>query len=480
MKSNLHRRSFIKRAVLAAGAASAVRFLGFPSILSARQPGDLLNCVQIGCGGRGETHLEEAIVNQRQNLVAMVDPDDRQIAAKRKWLQDKHGINTDKVQLFSDYRVMFDKIAGQIDAVFIAAPNHHHAPAAMLAMEAGKNVYCEKPLTHSIAEARKLSQASLRYDKVATQMGNQGHCWGGYHRLCEFVWACVIGNVTETHSWTDRANGGVGPRPPALPVPPGMHWDSWIGPAPFRDFHSDLHPHEWHGWYDFGNGSIGNMGCHVLEGIFWALKAGHPASMEMEYVRGGTDERYPLGSRIRWDIPARGDMPPLKAYWYEGLNPTTTAQPQGGNHAARGNARNLPPLLAQLQEKYPDEELDRGDSGSLYVGDKGIIFTDSYGQKMHLVPREKMNEIQQPPQSLPRPNPNPFIDFIDTCRAGRTNTATPFEYGARLTEFCLLGNLAQHAGQGNLVQWDGPAMKATNLPELNQWVVRKDREGWSV
>jgi hypothetical protein len=133
-----------------------------------------------------------------------------------------------------------------------------------------------------------------------------------------------------------------------------------------------------------------------------------------------------------------------------------------------------------LQEKYPDEELDRGDSGSLYVGDKGIIFTDSYGQKMHLVPREKMNEIQQPPQSLPRPNPNPFIDFIDTCRAGRTNTATPFEYGARLTEFCLLGNLAQHAGQGNLVQWDGPAMKATNLPELNQWVVRKDREGWSV
>jgi hypothetical protein len=116
----------------------------------------------------------------------------------------------------------------------------------------------------------------------------------------------------------------------------------------------------------------------------------------------------------------------------------------------------------------------------LYFGDKGIIFTDSYGQKMHLVPREKMNEIQQPPQSLPRPNPNPFIDFIDTCRAGRTNTATPFEYGARLTEFCLLGNLAQHAGQGNLVQWDGPAMKATNLPELNQWVVRKDREGWSV
>ncbi len=480
MKSKMDRRRFIKRTVLTAGAATAARYVAFPSILSAREPSDTLRCVQIGCGGRGETHLDQAIANQGQKLVAMVDPDDRQIAAKRKWFRVKHQMDTGDVQAFSDYRVMFDKIAGQIDAVFIAAPNHHHATAAMMAMEAGKNVYCEKPLTHDIFQARKLREASLRYNKVATQMGNQGHCEGGYRRLCEFIWGGVIGNVTETHSWTDRANGGIGPRPPTLPVPEGMHWGSWIGPAPYRDYHSDLHPHEWHGWYDFGNGSIGNMGCHVLEGVYWALKAGHPTRVEMEYVRGGTDERYPLGSRVRWDIPARENMPPLKAYWYEGLNPTTNDDPAGGLHKAIGKARNLPPLIAKLKEQYPDEELDRGDSGSLYVGDKGIIFTETYGAHMHILPLEKMNEIKQPPISLPRPNPNPFINFIETCRAGRTDTATPFEYGARLTEFCLLGNLAQHAGPEKIVEWDGPNMKVTNIPELNQWIKREDRKGWTA
>jgi predicted dehydrogenase len=477
MKSNINRRSFIKRTALAAGTLSAARYVAFPGILSARQPGDILNCAQIGCGGRGETHLEQAILRQKQNLIALVDADDKQIARKRKWLESQ-GVSTSKVKVFDDYRVMFDKIGREINAVFVAAPNHHHCAASMMALEAGINVYCEKPLTHDIAEARKLREAAARYGKVATQMGNQGHCFGGYHRLCEFIRAGIIGNVTETHSWTDRANGGIGPRPPEEPSPAGMHWDSWIGPAPYRHYHSDLHPHEWHGWYDFGNGSIGNMGCHVLEGVFWALNAQNTASLQMEYVRGGTDERYPLGSRVRWDIPARGDMPALKAYWYEGLNPAALDNQFDANHAAHGSARNLPPLVAELQAKYPDEELDRGDSGSLYVGDKGIIFTKTYGQDMHILPRDKMKEITQPPETLPRPNPNPFVDFIQACRAGRTDTATPFEYGARLTEFCLLGNLAQHAGEGNLVKWDASQMRVTNIGKLNRWITREPRKGW--
>jgi predicted dehydrogenase len=485
MKSNLTRRSFIKRTVLAAGTASAAQYLAFPSILSARQPSDTLNCVQIGCGGRGQTHLDEAITKQRQNLVAMVDPMDHQIASSKKTLQGK-GVNMGDVRAFSDYREMFDKIGKQIDAVFIAAPNHHHCAAAMMALEAGKNVYCEKPLTHDIAEARKLREEAARHPKVATQMGNQGHCMDGYRRLCEFVAAGVIGPITETYSWTNRANGGIGPRPPTLPVPPGMHWDYWIGPAPYRDYHADLHPHEWHGWYDFGNGSIGNMGCHVLEGVFWALKVEHPVSVEMEYVRGGTDERYPLGSRVRWDIPARGDMPAVKAYWYEGLNPEAAGNHFGGNHAAVGQDRYFPKLAIELNEKYPDEDLlnEHLDSGSLYKGEKGVIYTPTYGSSnthpMHVVPLEKMDEIKQPPRTLPRPNPNPFVDFIDTCKAGRTDTATPFEYGARLTEFCLLGNLAQHAGPHNKVMWDGPNMRVTNLPDLNRWIKREDRKGWVV
>jgi predicted dehydrogenase len=308
-------------------------------------------------------------------------------------------------------------------------------------------------------------------------MGNQGHCEDGYRKLCEYVWAGTIGKITETHSWTNRANGGEGPRPPVEPVPPGMHWDEWIGPAPYRDFHSDLHPHEWHGWFDFGNGSIGNMGCHVLDGVFWALKAGHPASIEVEQMRGGSNERYPLGSRVRWDVPARGDLPALKVYWYEGLKPDAQGLPQGKNQTVKGADRNFPPRLLELRKQYPDEGLDSGDSGTLYVGDKGVIFTGTYGDKMHIVPWEKMKETPAPPKTLPRPK-GIFVDFLDAVRAGRTDTAVSFDYGTRLTEFAILGNLAMHVGPGKKVLWDGPNMKVTNLPELNQWLKRPYRKGW--
>ena len=478
MKANLNRRSFLKRTALAAAALSATRLRPGPDILAATGTIDKLNCVQIGCGGRGmSAHLDQVVNRHQQNLYAIVDPDASRHVEVKGWLQ-RHNLDGDKLQVFTDYRPMFDKIGKQIDAVFIAAPNHHHALAAMIAMQLGKNVYCEKPVCRDVAEAREMREMAAR-SKVATQMGNQGHCEEGYRRLCEYIWSGVIGKVTETHSWTDRANGGVGPRPPTLPVPAGLHWDSWIGPAPYRDYHSDLHPHEWHGWYDFGNGSIGNMGCHVLDGVYWALKIEHPTSIEVEYIRGGSDERYPTGSRIRWDVPARGDMPPLKAYWYEGLNQTTHEEAIGNLKAARGDARNFPPLLLELREKYPDEELDRGDSGTLYVGEKGVIFTGTYGDKMRIVPREKMKETPQPAKTLPRPK-DIFTDFIEACHAGKTETAASFDYGTRLTEFSILGNLAQHVGEGKKVEWDGPNMKVVNIPELNQWVKRAYRKGWQT
>jgi predicted dehydrogenase len=475
MKSSLNRRLFLKRAAVTAGALATVPSL--PNILRAASTPDKLNCVLIGCGGRGGQHLEEVVATAKQNLVAIVDPSEVQQANVRKWLQGRQ-LPADKLQAFGDYRKMFDKIGKQVDAVFIATPNHQHAVPALMAMQLGKNVYCEKPVSHNVAEARRLREVARQY-KVATQMGNQGHCLGGYHRLCEFIWGGVIGQVTETHSWTDRANGGEGPRPPATKPPAGMDWDLWIGPAPYRDYHEDLHPHEWHGWYDFGNGSIGNLGCHVLDGVFWALKIEHPTSIEEEQVRGGSNERYPLGSRIRWDVPARGDMAPVKVYWYEGLNPTTKDKPQGASHAAKGNARNFPPLLLELDKKYPDEELTRGDSGTIYVGEKGIIFTQTYGNRMRLIPSERMKEITQPPQTLPRPK-QIFTDFIEACLAGKTDTFANFDYGTRLTEFTILGNLAQRAGEGKKVIWDGPNMRVTNDPGLNQWLKRDYRAGWTV
>jgi predicted dehydrogenase len=468
----MNRRSFLKRTALAAGAVSAGQYLAGPNLLAA-DAGKKLNCGLIGCGGRAMNHLEWLVTSSKDNIMAIVDPDEKQHAKVKRYLQE-HECDPNKVQAFTDYRVMFDKIGKSLDLVVVATPNHHHAAASMLAMNLGKAVYCEKPLTHDVAEARQL-RAMAKKSKAAAQMGNQGHCEEGYHRLCEFIWGGVVGKITETHSWTNRANGGVGPRPPVVPVPAGLHWDEWIGPAPYRDFHTDLHPHEWHGWYDFGNGSIGNMGCHVLDGVFWALKLEHPTAIEAEEMREGSDERYPTGSRVRWDFPARGDMAPVKVYWYEGLKKDTKAGAAGNLRVAQGEARNLPPLLHELQKQYPDEEFDS--SGTLYVGEKGVLYTGTYGGKMHIMPLEKMNQITQPPRSLPRPK-NIMTDFLNAVREGKRETAADFDYGARLTEFTLLGNLAQHAGVGKKVEWDGPSMKVTNLSELNAWIKRPYRKGW--
>ena len=475
MPSSLNRRSFLKRAALAGGALSAAHLFPHPAVLRAANSDGKLNCVVIGCGGRGQTHLGSV---KGENLLAVVDADEKRLAAAQA---TRSGV---KVEGFTDYRKMFDKLGKRIDAVFVATTNNHHALAAMIAMQLGKGVYVEKPLCHDIAEARKLAAMAVQY-KVPTQMGNQGHCGEGYRRLCEFVWAGVIGNITETHSWTNRSNGGRGPRPKTEPVPAGMHWDEWIGPAPYRDFHADLHPHEWHGWYDFGNGSLGNMACHVLDGVYWALKLEHPVSFEAQEVFGGTEERCPTGTTIRWDFPARGEMPAVKAYWYDGRrgkdDPGDGHKEPAGSRKAKGaksatnSPRNLPPLLLELQKKYPEEKFDS--SGSLYVGEKGILYTGCYGDNMHVLPKAKMEEITPPPKSLPRPK-NSFADFLRACREGKNDTAAGFDYSARLTEFTLLGNLAQHAGQGNKVQWDGPGMKVTNLTELNQFIRRQYRQGW--
>jgi predicted dehydrogenase len=466
MSSHVDRRSFLKTASLGAGVLSA-GVLGVPNILHAANRREKLNVVLIGCGGRGQTHLDAV---RNENLIAIVDVDEKRFPVYLKKRAENDN-NADKIQTFTDYRVMFDKIHKQFDAVFIATPNHQHAPPTMIAMQSGKGVYCEKPLCHDVGEARRVRAMAEKY-KVATQMGNQGHCEDGYRRLCEYIWAGTVGQIRETHSWTDRSNGGIGPRPPSKPAPKGMHWDEWIGPAPYRDFHADLHPHEWHGWYDFGNGSLGNMACHVLDGVFWALKLEHPTSIEMESVVGGSDERYPTGTRLRWDFPARGDLAPVKTYWYDGFTAASPGSKKGGH-----GPHYLPPLLEELKKKYPDQKFD-GD-GTLYVGDKGIFYTGTYGGGMTLIPHKLMKETPEPAKSLQRPKSS-FADFIRAVKEGRTDTATSFDYATRLTEFILLGNLAQHAGVGNKVEWDGPNMQVTNIPDLNRWLKREYRKGWEV
>lgn len=471
MPSRHSRRTFLKNFSLAAGGISATQL--FPAFGRVSNPANKLNCVVIGCGAKGKTHIATAAA---ENLVALVDADESRLDQARALAASKHA-DAEKIRTFTDYREMFDKMGKQIDAVFIATPNHQHALPSMMAMQLGKGVYCEKPLSHTIAEARMLAEMAARC-KTPTQMGNQGHCAEGYRRLCEYVWAGAIGHITETHSWTARANGGIGPRPPVEAVPNTLHWDSWIGPASFRDYHADLHPHQWHGWFDFGNGSLGNMGCHVLDGVFWALKLEHPTRIEIEQMFGGSEERYPTGTRIRWDFPIRGDLPAVKAYWYDGrigagdTGDDNKATPRG----TRGSV-NLPPLLVELKKQYPEEKFDA--DGTLYVGEKGILYTGTYGNNMRIVPAKQMLETPEPPKTLQRPSGSAG-DFLRACREGKADTAAGFDYSARLTEFTLLGNLAQRAGVGNPVEWDGPNMRVTNLADLNQWVKREYRKGWQI
>lgn len=470
MSFTLLRRSFVKSSLLAAGGAGVLPLV-HPLRSRAAESTEKLNCAVIGCGARGMVHVATAI---GQNLVALVDVDEARLDAGRALVKSKNG-DPERVQTFTDYRTMFDRIGKQLDAVFIVTPNHQHALPSLIAMQLGVGVYCEKPLCHSIGEARQMAAAAARY-KVATQMGNQGHCEEGYRRLCEYVWAGAVGRITETHSWSNRANGGIGPRPPTVAVPAGLHWDEWIGPAPYRDYHLDLHRHEWHGWYDFGNGSLGNMGCHVLDGVYWALKLEHPTRVEVEQMSGGNDERYPTGTRIRWDFPARGEMPPVKVFWYDGRN--GEGDPGDGNKASPKGPKgtpNLPPLLAELQRQYPEEKFEP--NGTLYVGEKGILYTGTYGGNMRIVPKKLMDETPAPPKTLPRTSAVAG-DFMKAIREDRCDTASGFDYSTRLTEFTLLGNLAQKAGVGKPVEWDGPNMRVTNLPELNQWVSRENRAGW--
>jgi predicted dehydrogenase len=343
-------------------------------------------------------------------------------------------------------------------------------------MQLGKGAYVEKPMCHTVQEARAMAAASLKY-KVPTQMGNQGHCGEGYRRVCEYIWAGAIGNVTEVHCWSDRANGGNGPREP-LPLPPGMHWDEWIGPSPYRDFHKDLHPHEWHGWYDFGNGSLGNMACHVMDGAVWALKLKWPTSIEAEVVNGGTDERYPVGDRLRYDFPARGNMPALKLFWWDGKKP-------GAKGAAKGDEEDnvapgsqfYPPLVQEWRKKTG---LKLESNGTLYIGDKGVLFSGTYGSGVTLLPPEKMKEVPVPAQSIPRVKGGSFGEFLEAVRNKKPETCSNFEVAAVLTEIVILGNLAQKAGLGKKVEWDGQNMKCTNTAAQNLLVQRPNRKGWEM
>jgi len=431
-----------RRGFLKGTAATAAAILAGPRIISAKSPTEKLNIASIGCGGRGGAHLGAA---GRENLVALVDVEAARVG--------RAGAKYRKAKRFSDYRKMFDEMHKDIDAVVVATPDHSHAPASMMAIKLGKHVYCEKPLTHSIHEARALNEAAAEH-KVATQMGNQAHAGEGYRLLCEWVWAGAIGDVVEAHAWTDRPTGwwpqGVDRPKGAAQPPKGLDWDLWLGPAPQRPYHPDTyHPRRWRGWLDFGTGALGDMGCHIMDGVFWALKLGAPTSIEAR-TSGHNNDSYPAWSVTTYQFAARGKMPPCKFVWHD--------------------AKRMPPReLAGLtgDRKYPS-------NGSLLVGRKGKILI-AHGAGPRLLPEELMRDFTRPDKTILRNRGGHFGEWITACKGGRAAMSN-FSYSGPLTEMVLLGCLAQRVGRR--IEWDAEKLKVTNVPEANQHVHREYRKGW--
>jgi predicted dehydrogenase len=377
--------------------------------------------------------------------------DEKKIGEAVKALGDK----AKEPPVYHDYRKMFDERHKEIDAVLIATPDHNHAPAAVRAIRLGKHVFVEKPMTWCLYEARTLAEEARKH-KVATQMGNQGHSGEGYRRLCEYVWAGAVGNVTETHSLMSRNFGGTGGRPAKKDVPTGLHWDEWIGPAQFRDYHDGLHPFDWRNYIEFGTGTLGDMGCHVLDGAFWALKLAEAKKFSVECVsqKGGSKEKYPQDNHLQWTFPARGDMPAVTVHSYD------QAWPQ---------------LVKDLEKKFGE----KFGGGTLYVGEKGYMFTGTYGENPRILPKEKHEEFPKPEQKIPRSKHGVKGDFIAAAKGGDAASSN-FDVSAPFTEFVLTGVLASRAGVGKKVEWDVAKLRCTNLDEVNEWVKRAYRKGWEV
>jgi len=465
-KPVLSRRRFLGTTATVTGISLVPRaVLGGPGAVP---PSERLNVAIIGTGGQGITNLKELIEFPDVHLSAICDVAEfwdnsqlyyrhhggrgpaREVMAEHRRQHPERGGPECAVHV--DFRVMLEQAGKDIDAVLVAAPNHIHAVASMAAMRAGKGVYCEKPLTHSIYEARQLARAA-RETGVATQMGNQGHSTDDIRRAVEWIRDGAIGPVRAVHAWRGGPNRVMPVERPreTPPVPEGLAWDLWLGPAKERPFHPAYAPLAFHYWWDFGSGTLGNFGCHTLDTAVWALDLHDPVLVEASSTALNV-ETTPLAATYHYVFPARGDQPPVELFWYD------------------GGLR--PPRPACLE---PDEELP-ADGGSLMIGDRGAILSGVWSVGPRLIPESRRREYRPPAPSIPRSRGH-HRDWIAACKGGAPASAN-FEYAARLTEIVLLGVVALRTGK--TLHWDGPAMQATNAPEAEPFIRGFARRGWEI
>lgn len=452
MHAPLHRSPYNRRQFLATAAAGAAAAgVGTaPALLRARNLNERLRIAVIGCGGRGGANLRAV---ESEDIVALCDVNRNNLAGALQ----RHP----QAKAFADFRKLYDE-ANAFDAVTVSTCEHTHALATLPALRLGKHVYCEKPLTHNVYEARVVREAAAQA-KVATQMGIQIHAQANYHRVVELVRCGAIGPITEVHVWVGRAWGlhaseaeaqaagdivQVRERPTnAEPVPPELDWDLWLGPAPERPFHSVYFPGpKWYRWWDFGNGTMSDLGSHWVDLPFWALELRAPTTIEA-FGPPPHPELAPASMHVTYEYPARGEQPPLRLTWYQGSH-----QP--------------PPLK--------EGRIPNWNSGVLFVGERGMILAD-YGKHL-LLPEDQFTSFERPPHTIPD-SPGQQAEWLLCCKSGATPSCN-FDYAGWLTEANHLGNVAYRVGKK--LEWDAEAMRATNAPEADRFLKREYRKGWEL
>lgn len=439
-KSGMTRRNFIGKTSLAAAAITIVprHVLGGQGY---KAPSDTLNVACIGIGGKGKS---DSAAMENENVVALCDVDE--IRGKDTRLKYP------SARFYEDFRVLFDK-EKNIDAVTISTPDHNHAVIALWAMQRGKHVFVQKPLTHTVKEARILAEAAKRYN-IVSQMGNQGHAGEGARLVNEWIADGAIGDVREVHTWTNRPIWPQGDlkRPEAIPsVPNYLNWNQWIGPAPYRPYHPDYHPFKWRGWWDFGTGALGDMGAHILDQPFWALDLDFPNTV-IATSTPYSDETYPQASIITWTFPEKDGRDPVKIVWYDGGL--------------------LPPRPVELE---PGRKM----GSCIYYGSDGMLMHNTYGDSPRLVPETAMKEYDLPEKTIPR-SPGIYEEWIEAIKNGGKST-TDFSYSAKLTEMMLLGNIAIKMKEKNtILEYDGEKGEFTNVDEANQYLDTKHSKGFEV
>jgi len=436
-----------RRQVLAGGAAvtAAVTIvprhvLGGPG---QKPPSEKLNIAGIGLNGMGAGDIANCA---GENIVALCDVDQNVL--------DREARKYPKAKLHRDFRKMLET-QKDIDAVMVATPDHLHAVVSITAMRLGKHVFCQKPLTHSVYEARLMAKVA-KETKVATQMGNQGQASEEHRLMAELIWAGAVGTVREIHAGSNRrpwiSPRGI-PRPKETPpVPSTLDWDLWVGPAPMRPYHPCYHPFAWRGWWDFGTGVLGDIGCHELSPVFKALKLGHPAWVEAcssnhQMPPEVYNETAPVSSIVRWYFPAEGDRPAVTVTWWDGGM--------------------KPPRPEELE---PDRQFAEGD-WLLIVGDKGKMLHH------RLIPDKRAREFGKPPRVLPR-SPGHYVEWINACKGGPPAGSNFVDHAAHLAEVVLLGNIAIRTGEK--LYWDADNLRFTNSEKANALINPPYRSGWSL